>query len=175
MPSIILGGCATVTYPPGATVSAIEAQEIRNFEFRNALYSSNPYFYKSPSVPSEITQTLRSHWKQKKTAGYVVFYLKVQDQWAIFEGLPLAVFRARDLPEACRKANASGFPTGVDRFFAVLRKSGGRWRVMESGPCIGVPATSEAKRLQKLGVPPTLAEDHFFMRTALQNSIPSPR
>ncbi len=168
--AILVGGCAAQIHPALPETKA-DAEVLQVFEFRNALYSSNPYSYESPSDSKEIVKALSSHWKQKTPAGHMVFYLKVQDAWAIFEGLPLAVSRARDWREACHRAVALGLPMGIDRFRAVLRKSEDRWQVVEVAPCVEKPATGEAKRLRDMGVPASLAENHTSMRIALQISI----
>lgn len=105
-----------------------------------------------------ICQAVGSHWKQQDTA-YVLSALVVEGDWAIFDGIPLAVAHAPD--EDSRVRAGRKLKSGTDYIAAVLNKKKGKWVVVKSWPHGDIPEPSEFKNKKTTGLPDGLITSFF--------------
>lgn len=105
-----------------------------------------------------ICEAVGSHWKQQDTK-YVLSALVVQDDWAIFDGIPATVANASD--EEAKVRAGRKLKSGTDYIAAVLNKKKGKWVVVESWPHGDIPEPSEFKNKKTTGLPDGLITSFF--------------
>lgn len=94
-----------------------------------------------------ICDAVRSHWKHYGIK-YEVNYLRVHDDWAIFDGVPLM-----------SKADAATFEYGDEPTAATLHRTDGKWRVVHSWCHGDVPGGSEFKYGEAKNLPDSLVKE----------------